>query len=346
MRKFVSLFLLVITILLTINGCGPSPSPTVTTAFVPTTATPELTVISPTSTKVPKPKGKTIIVTNLEDSGPGTLRQALQDAQTGDTVTFDSGVFPPENPMVIMIRSPLPAISQGYVTIDASNAGVILDGSQAGGNWTAGIELNSEENIIRGLQIIHFTGPGILLNPSARFNIVGGDRRVGSGPIGQGNLFSDTSDGVGIKGSDNIITGNLIGTDVTGSGNMGNRAPGVFLEENASRNTIGPDNIIAFNGTVGGGGIEIRNVNAQANIITANSIHSNLFKGIYYNNSESPQLVSPSIPIIFDFDLVAGMVSGTACPDCTVEIFSTSTSDGEFFELLFQEDLRGSHRSG
>jgi hypothetical protein len=341
MRKFVRLFLIVITLLLTINGCGPSPSPTVTAAFVPTTATLGLTNVPPPPTLTPRPKGKNIIVTSTEDNGSGTLRQALQDAQTGDTITFDLGVYSPENPTVIKILSPLPAISQGNVTIDASDAGVILDGNQAGGDWTAGIEIDSESNIIQGLQVVHFTGPGILLNPPARFNTVGGDRKVGLGPIGQGNLFSDTSDGVAIKGSDNVIIGNLIGTDVTGTGSMGNRAPGVFLEENASRNIIGPDNIIAYNGTVGGGGIEIRSVNAQANIITANSIHSNSFKGIYYNNSESAQLVSPTIPIIFDFDLAAGIVSGTACPDCIVEIFSTSTSDGEFFEGAVKADQNG-----
>ena len=281
------------------------------------------------------------IVASTADSGSGTLRQALIDAQSGDKITFDPTVFPPENPAVIKVLNPLPVIFQGNLTIDASNAGVILDGSQAGGEWTAGIEIDSEKNIIQGLQVVHFSGPGILLNPEARFNIVGGDRNVGLGPIGQGNLFSVTSDGVAIKGSNNVIAGNLIGTDVTGSGSMGNRAPGVFLEENASRNVIGPNNIIAYNGTVGGGGIEIRSMNAQANIITANSIHDNSFPGICYNISDSTQVVYPTIPIIFDFDLASGMVRGITCPDCIVEIFSTSTGDGEIYEGTITADQYG-----
>jgi hypothetical protein len=92
------------------------------------------------------------IIASTADSGSGTLRQALIDAQSGDKITFDPTVFPPENPAVIKVLSPLPVIFQGNLTIDASNAGVILDGSQAGDEWIAGIEVDSEKNIIQGLQ--------------------------------------------------------------------------------------------------------------------------------------------------------------------------------------------------
>ena len=313
MRNVSNLFLLATALSLALNSCGSRPSPTVT-ALAPATELPTLTTIPPTPEPTPIPKRRTIIVTNAEDHGSGTLRQALEEAGPYEEIIFDADVFPPDAPVTIALNSGLPGLNQGYLTIDASNAGVILDGSQAGGDWTAGIEINSEENIIRGLQVVHFTGPGTLLNPPARFNTVGGDRNVGLGPMGQGNLFSDNSEGVAIRGSDNIITGNLIGTDITGSGSMGNRYPGLFLEENASRNVIGPNNIIAYNGIVGGGGIEIRSLNEQANIITANSIHSNSDKGIFYNNSESAQFVSPTIPFIFDFDLASGMVKRHSLP--------------------------------
>ena len=36
----------------------------------------------------------TLVVTSSADSGPGTLRQALLDANSGDTITFDATVFP------------------------------------------------------------------------------------------------------------------------------------------------------------------------------------------------------------------------------------------------------------
>lgn len=335
MKKIVRLMFLVTILSLVMNSCG------VNSITEGTTSIEIPAVISKTSTSTTIPVGKTLVITSAKDSGLGTLRQALQDAQPGDIITFDSGIFNPEEPVTIELKSGLPPISQGYLTIDASNAGVILDGSQTSGDWTVGIEITSGHNIVQGLQVVHFSGYGIMLDSTAQFNTIGGDRNIGVGPLGQGNLFSDSSDGVGIRGSDNLIVGNLIGTDVTGSMIMGNRAPGIFLEENASRNVIGPDNIIAFNGTVGGGGVEIRSVNAQGNSITANSIHDNSSAGIFYSIDSSPQLEKPNTPIILHFDLTSGKVGGVSCPGCVVEVFSTSSVDGEIYEGSATTDNNG-----
>jgi hypothetical protein len=57
----------------------------------------------------------TFVVTSTADSGPGTLRQALQDAQRGDTITFDPAVFPPHAPKTISVSSVLPGLSQGHL---------------------------------------------------------------------------------------------------------------------------------------------------------------------------------------------------------------------------------------
>jgi predicted outer membrane repeat protein len=70
--------------------------PTPTATFTPTaTPTPTATVsptptpvASPTPTATPTPPPNTIIVTNANDSGPGSLRQALADATDGYTITF------------------------------------------------------------------------------------------------------------------------------------------------------------------------------------------------------------------------------------------------------------------
>ena len=84
--------------------------------------------------------GTTITVTSAEEVGEGTLRQALLDAHRGDTITFEPSIFPPDDPATIFFaNNVLPNVSQGDITIDASNAGVILDGSylpQGGyNNW-------------------------------------------------------------------------------------------------------------------------------------------------------------------------------------------------------------------
>jgi len=58
---------------------GPTPTPTPT----PTA--------SPTATPTATP-GATITVTSANDSGPGSLRQAIQDASPGDTINFAAGI--------------------------------------------------------------------------------------------------------------------------------------------------------------------------------------------------------------------------------------------------------------
>jgi hypothetical protein len=284
----------------------------------------------------PRSQGNIRSVASTADSGPGTLRQALLDAQSGDIITFDPLVFPPSAPVTISLTSSLPHINQGNLTIDASNAGVILDGSQVSGEWTAGIEIDSEHNIIRGLQAVHFTGPGIQMNPSAKFNTIGGNMHLGAGPLGQGNLFSDNSDGIAIFGaSDNTILGNLIGTDVSGAP-LANRTAGIFIEQNGKRNVIGPDNIIAYNGDPG---VDIRSESSFGNTITQNSIYDNQRKGIQLFEGSSYNTLPP---FIFDFDLSAGTLAGTACANCVVEIFSDSEDQGEKYEGRITADGSGS----
>jgi len=281
-------------------------------------------------------EGMRIAVTSAEDGGPGTLREALSVAKSGNTITFDAAAFPPASPVTIILKSGLPPLLKGDLTLDASNAGVILDGSQAAGMWTPGIEIDSTRNVVKGLQIVGFSGPGLSLSGNARFTTVGGDREVGNGPIGEGNLLSGNSDGIFIYGSDNIITGNLIGTDSTGSGRLENRASGIVLTSLASRNTIGPNNVIAYNGPGPGGDIGIHNMSRVAcgNLLTANSIHDNSATSpeIWYAFGPEAPCAPLAAPAIHYFDLESGVVSGQTCAECTVEIFSTQAEDGEIYE--------------
>jgi hypothetical protein len=73
------------------------------------------------------------VVTSTNDSGPGSLRSCMAQLGPGDTITFSTSVFPPANPATITVLSALPIITMDNVTIDGSNAGVILDGLSIGG---------------------------------------------------------------------------------------------------------------------------------------------------------------------------------------------------------------------
>jgi hypothetical protein len=202
--------------------------------------------------------GANLVVTSQADSGKGSLRSLLVQAHRGDTITFDTSVFPPANPATISPIEGLPSITQGNITIDASNAGVILDGSKC--NYS-GLEINSDYNIVRGLQIINFPINGISVNGG--HNVIGGDRSHGDGPVGEGNLISGNAQGsfanihvIGQAAVYNRIIGNLIGTDITGTrviGNLSLTGAGIFIGSPARYNTVGGPisadrNIITGNG--------------------------------------------------------------------------------------------------
>ena len=301
------------------------------------------------SGEVQNPQGKTIIVTNSSNQARGSLRQAIVDSQPGDTILFDPGVFPPNEPVTIYITEPLRIITES-IMIDASNAGVILDGSSLP-HGSFGLIINSDHNIIMGLKITNMQTVGIYMEGGS-YNTIGGDRAVGSGPYGQGNMLVNNR-GAGISflpdcGGNKII-GNLIGTDESGTTHLGNDLAGIVFEGaqfeghvpeySSAVSTIGPGNVIAFNGEeekAGAnthiGGISIASVKARVEI-TGNTIFDNAGKGIeYLDLSDAADVDQLAPPTILYFELGSGLAAGHTCNDCRVEIFSTDAQDAKIYE--------------
>jgi parallel beta-helix repeat protein len=178
-------------------------------------------------------------VSSAADSGPGTLRWCLEQARSGDTITFDPVVFPPKSPTTIRLTSALPGIKQGRLTIDGSNAGVVLDGSETPPG-TNGLLIDSDHNIIKGLQILGFPGDGVVIHQA--HNTIGGDRSRGAGLLGEGNVISgNKGSGLALWGPDtamgNKIIGNYIGLDASGGRILSNGTAGVRLH--ARGNIVG-----------------------------------------------------------------------------------------------------------
>jgi hypothetical protein len=246
--------------------------------------------------------GNTLTVTGEADSGTGTLRWALENARSGDVITFDSVIFSPQKPLTIKLNSPLPYLNQGSLTIDASNTGVILDGG-ATPKGTHGLVINSDNNIIKGLQVISFPGAGIGI-AGGSYNTIGGDRTVGKGPTGEGNVVSGNGMvGIGISDSirgivsdtgnssdkptspeekvtmGNRIIGNYIGTDNTGSKAFGSQGTGIWIF-----GKIVSQNII------GGSTPNERNVisgNVRAGVTLLGAVNRNIIDGNYIGTDVS-----------------------------------------------------------
>jgi hypothetical protein len=104
------------------------------------------------------------VVTTLADSGLGSLRQAILDANSdgvATTITFDPAVFPPPPaaPGVILLATPLPNLNGTGDTIDGTGAGVVLDGS-ALAPGSVGLRVRRSNYTIRGLTGDGKKGPG------------------------------------------------------------------------------------------------------------------------------------------------------------------------------------------
>ena len=213
--------------------------------------------------------------------GTNTLRKCIRLANNtpvADTINFGiSGTISP--------TSPLPYITDDGTIIDASSRwdgvfpggqpGVILVGSGAG-SLVNGLTIKGASNChIRGLFIRNFRRAGITIYDGAKNNVIGGSA------VGERNIISENHwSGISIEndGADgNKIIGNYIGTDATGTADMGNGWDGVSILNGAKNNIVGGN--IASEGNIISGnynnGVDIHGIGADNNKIIGNYIGIN-----------------------------------------------------------------------
>jgi parallel beta-helix repeat protein len=208
-----------------------------------------LTALPPAGERVTATQSCVVIST--ADSGTGSLRQCLAGSASGTTITFNPAIFPPGSPATIHLASQLPDLNRGSVTIDASNAGVILDG---GHSVDAGFYIKSSYNTIMGLQILNFASDGIVMDNSSQYNQIGGDHTIGSAPSGQGNVVDGNLNGISVRfASHNTIKGNFVGTNASGTAAGSGNPIGICISFDGVYNIVGgpaagEKNIISGNG--------------------------------------------------------------------------------------------------
>lgn len=169
--------------------------------------------------------------------------------------------------------------------ISANNRGVDLNG---GSNHT--VQGNFIGTDVTGTIALPNPNGGLNLNSGLSNNLIGGLTATPGAP--PGNLISGNVGNTGvILGQDttaNLIQGNIIGADITGTQPLGNSG-GIII--NGHDNTVGgadahARNIIAFNGgnvptcSAASAGIWVHNASAINNALLGNSIFSNAGLGI------------------------------------------------------------------
>ena len=216
-----------------------------------------------------------LFVTTNADTGTGSLRQAILDANNASVCTAPCTISfnLPGAQLTITPPTSLPAITAANVTIDATTQPgysgaplVTLDGSN-NPNPSAGLQLSGGSDTVKGLSIVTFQGSAIVIdtagNDVVAANYLGlhtdgttPGQNAGSGvmvttannTIGGSNAASrnvisgNFGSGVVLKGATatgNAVRGNYIGLNAAGTSNVANITDGIQILLGASNNIIG-----------------------------------------------------------------------------------------------------------
>ena len=235
----------------------------------------------------------TFMVTNTNDSGPGSLRQAIIDANNNagtDTISFDipdtdPGYSNSSKVWEIRPNSLLPSLTDGGTIIggrsqtinrgdtNVSGPEVQLDASNLGANdWLFSLE--SDGNRVSGLAITNAGGAGVRIRSASRENIVA-DNYIGVDP----SRLMARGNGTGVEvfaaANNNTISSNVI---------SGNDQDGIKISDTGTDMNTVRDNIIGLNASGetpipnGGHGIAILS-GAAANSIGGLPLEQNIVSG-------------------------------------------------------------------
>lgn len=211
-------------------------------------------------------------MTTTNDTGAGSLRACLTSPAPGTTVTFDRAVFKPHEPAQIALVTELPDIRSGDVTIDASDAGVILDGAAIpvpAGLASVGLSVVGVRGVhIRGLVVRGFT-IGIALGLGAQQCTIGQAESGWMREKGANSLYGNEA-GVGVftEGTtSNHVVGNIVGLDHDGRIPASTQYTGIGIEAGATGNRI-DGNLVSGNEF----GIKIADEESRHNVVLRNWI--------------------------------------------------------------------------
>jgi titin len=217
-------------------------------------------------------------VSNTNDSGPGSLRQALLDANASPGLDAINFSVPGAGAHTISPLSPLPFVTDPAILDGATQPGyagvplIQLLGAQAGANNVNGLVVTAGGTLVRGLAVGGFSGIGVLLAANGG-DVVAGNY-VGTGVVSPGAASPANAFGVAVAGggadqvvgnvisgnayygvtlnntSGDVVANNFIGLNAAGSAAVANGAAGVTLDGTAAGNVVS-GNVVGGNGVFG-----------------------------------------------------------------------------------------------
>jgi titin len=224
------------------------------------------------------------------------------------------------------------AAGAGNVIAGNAGSGIHLTGDGTAANLLLGNLIGTDAT---GMVALGNGGDGVTVSDNASNNTIGGTT-AGAGNVIAGNGFH----GISLYGSDtagNLVQGNYIGTDASGTLNLGNGGNGVAVIGGAHDNAIGgmddgAANLIAFNGNDG-----VLIDTGTGNAILGNSIFANGNLGIELLNGGNNGQASPELTSAVSGDgvtTVQGTFTGQASTTYTLEFFANSDDSAQGQQLL------------
>lgn len=212
----------------------------------------------------------TVDVTNLDDSGTGSLRAAIEAVNTAvkaDTISFNKlGVG------TIALTAPLPALTNPAGTTFAFGAGttaIVLDGAAAGliDGLTIGNNANNVSVNVPSLTLKNFNNGLKLLGTSTN-------------SLFSGLTITNNINGISLEG------GTATGTKIVGSTITSNSQNGILATGGVSGLTIGGTTPAASNTiSLNGNGLFFQPGTYSGTVIQSNTITSNTMNGITLGTS-------------------------------------------------------------
>ncbi|WP_284186858.1 cadherin domain-containing protein, partial [Zoogloea oryzae] len=282
------------------------------------------------------------LIANKGADGKISLREAIIAANNtagADTITFAIG----SGAQTINLTSALPTITSVINIEGDSQAGftgepvIALNGASAGasaigllfsGSGTAG-------SSVKYLAISNFTSSGIRIENTSNVTVAGNyigtnlagtaaagnqagvviynatNNLIGGTTVASRNVISgNTVDGVQIFGASatgNVVSGNYIGLDATGTVDLGNTNQGVAIFTGATNNTIGGTTAGARNVISGnnGAGVLISDSGTNFNTIAGNYIGTNAAGNAAIGNTQQGVLIDTG-----SGNVIGGSVAG------------------------------------
>ena len=202
--------------------------------------------------------GPDLIAFNIPLSDPGLLAGSFQITSDGfitlgdDYTTVDGTTQTAftgdtsEGPEIWLFGSMPLSLSSPGLRISSSHNRVIGVG---GFNWFRnGIQIEGNDNVVAGCTAVQVLNSGVL--------ITGANNLIGGSTPADRNLFSLCGTGITVSSpaaTGNTIRGNFIGTDVTGTSELGNHSAGILAESWTMIGGAAPGegNVISGNGHLG-----------------------------------------------------------------------------------------------